>query len=470
MFFLRRVIVRRAWARAFGLAVKSAGPPASGPARRLAPKRLAALLGAALAWAGPAAAALDFVPEELVQSDVKPSAAPAVLSPGEAGAATAPTGPAEGGAAPAEADTLISLDFQNADLRALLRLVGEVAGKNVLLSDQASGKVTVKLDKTPWREALDLILGSRNLVVIDNGTVLRIDTLDAAQQARSDVVDSEASQALVKKVFTPKYAPVAALAEKLDKAKSRRGRVRVAGRDVVVEDDLGALQALAVIFSRHDRPAQQALIKARLVEASAEFVEALGLRWGCGSAGGSAGASDEPSLSAWRPAAAPAVCSGLLGPAASLALEAQLDAAESLGRIRTVASRRLTADDDQEVYLREIAQSPQAAPDPYERAPDAGPQFVELRLTPHLGEDGRRLSLDLALSRSGLGASLLSHVDGRSALAKIPLQQGQIAFVGGVQDAAEVKPLTDWLFPDRALAGLARTELLIFIAAAVEDL
>jgi len=68
----------------------------------------------------------------------------------------------------------ISLDFQNADLRDIVRIIGEVSDMNVVISDKVAGKVTLKLRDVPWDQALDAVLASHNLRVEKVGNVLTI--------------------------------------------------------------------------------------------------------------------------------------------------------------------------------------------------------------------------------------------------------------------------------------------------------
>jgi NADP-dependent 3-hydroxy acid dehydrogenase YdfG len=109
----------------------------------------------------------------------------------------------------------ISLDFQNADIHNILRLIGEVSGKNVVVSDSVSGRVTLKLRNVPWDQALDIVLASKNLGMVENGNVIRIDSQDAIRRATPDLSDPSVRVPLAKKMFTPKYSSVAALATEL---------------------------------------------------------------------------------------------------------------------------------------------------------------------------------------------------------------------------------------------------------------
>ncbi|MDR2422466.1 MAG: secretin and TonB N-terminal domain-containing protein, partial [Deltaproteobacteria bacterium] len=174
----------------------------------------------------------------------------------------------------------ITLDFQNADIHNILRLIGEVSGMNVVVSDQVSGKVTLKLKNVPWDQALDIVLASKNLGVIQKGNVLRIDSMDNIRRAMPDPSDPTAKVTLDKDVFTPKYSSVSSVSEELRKAVSSRGSVRVIGNDIYVEDDLKTLKNIREIFRRNDKVARQILIEARIVEASNDFSQSLGVRWG----------------------------------------------------------------------------------------------------------------------------------------------------------------------------------------------
>jgi Type II secretory pathway, component HofQ len=68
----------------------------------------------------------------------------------------------------------ISVEFQNTDIRQVLRIIGEVSGKNVVVSEGVSGRVTLKLVDMPWDQALDAVLASRNLALEESDNVLII--------------------------------------------------------------------------------------------------------------------------------------------------------------------------------------------------------------------------------------------------------------------------------------------------------
>ncbi|MDY6851842.1 MAG: AMIN domain-containing protein, partial [Thermodesulfobacteriota bacterium] len=118
----------------------------------------------------------------------------------------------------------ISLDFQNADIHNIIRLIGEVSGKNVVVSDKVTGKVTLKLKDVPWDQALDIILAANQLGMVETGNVLRVDKLDILRAERERLVQEQTEEReqakdvpLVKKVLTPRYAAVAVMKTELEK-------------------------------------------------------------------------------------------------------------------------------------------------------------------------------------------------------------------------------------------------------------
>ena len=72
----------------------------------------------------------------------------------------------------------VSLDFQGADLRAVLRTFAEISGLNIVIDPAVQGTVDVALRDVPWDQALDIILRANKLGYIVDGTIVRIAPLD----------------------------------------------------------------------------------------------------------------------------------------------------------------------------------------------------------------------------------------------------------------------------------------------------
>ena len=88
--------------------------------------------------------------------------------------AAPPSTPAPATPAPGAPGRLISLDFKDADVVNLLRILAAESGKNILISDDVKGKMSITLKNVPWDQALDIIMEARGLVKVERGNVLRI--------------------------------------------------------------------------------------------------------------------------------------------------------------------------------------------------------------------------------------------------------------------------------------------------------
>ncbi len=384
----------------------------------------------------------------------------------------------------------ISLDFQNADLHNIVRIIGEISGKNIVVSDKVSGKVTLKLKDVPWDQALDIVLSSQNLGVEESGNVLTIydlPTLQAIQAGRERVAaEREAARAqapLSKKVFTPKYAPVGVVAAELTKVKSDRGKIVTIGNDIYIEDDPGTLGTMTQIFMRVDKVARQILIEARIIEATATFVNSLGINWGLeydpsrnldGVPGKASGSLDYNNAGA-------RLGFGFLNKAGSLLLNAQVTASETSSDARTISAPRIMAANDQEVSIKQGKQIPYKSGSSATTA--ANVQFkevvMELQVRPHIEENGQIVTLDIKLTndtpdQSG-GAGEEPAINTREAETRLMVKDGETVVIGGIITDTQTDgvsrvpgvhriPILGWLFQQRSIQN-DKSEMLIFITA-----
>lgn len=156
----------------------------------------------------------------------------------------------------------ISLEFQKANLYDVIKIIGDVSGKNVIVPETVSGKVTLKLVDMPWDQALDIVLASRNLGVEESGNVLTIydlPTLNRLRAERNQLLTGQrtggwsSSTPLTKAAFTPQYASVWLLRDELAKLKSKHGKIEVMDDTIQVEDDPAVVQIMKRHFERLDR-------------------------------------------------------------------------------------------------------------------------------------------------------------------------------------------------------------------------
>ena len=179
------------------------------------------------------------------------------------------------------------MDFQNADLRSVLRTFAEISGLNIVIDPQVQGSVDVALVDVPWDQALDIILRANQLGYDVDGTVVRIaplTTLADEQEQRRLLAESQAlAGELVVLTRTLSYARASDLSDLVTRAVlSPRGQVQIDDRTNTLiitdlQDRLGAAQEL---IDTLDRPEPQVEIEARIVQANQDYARALGVQWG----------------------------------------------------------------------------------------------------------------------------------------------------------------------------------------------
>ena len=206
----------------------------------------------------------------------------------------------------------ISLDFKDADIHNILRLIGEVSNLNIITTEDVKGKITVRLMSVPWDQALDVILSTKNLMKIEEGNIIRITTvenvrkeMEEKQKEEGNLIKSvdnrENLEELVTETFRLNYAKAtdlyrvimgaaapgagAAMAPGMGPAKallSTRGSVRADDRTntLIVRDTRPRIQEIHSLMRKLDLPTPQVLIEARVVQAQTSFIRSLGIQWG----------------------------------------------------------------------------------------------------------------------------------------------------------------------------------------------
>ncbi len=194
----------------------------------------------------------------------------------------------------------ISLDFKDADIHNIFRLIAEVSNLNIITTDEVKGKVTVRLVNVPWDQALDVILTTKNLIKIEEGNVLRITTLDSVRKDREEKQKEE--ETLLKtrdtklkleepwrKIIKVNYAKAEdiqkLLLEKKDEGKgflSPQGSVKADKRTntLIIQDVRNNLEEIEQLIKQLDSATPQVLIEARVVQAQTTFARSLGVQWG----------------------------------------------------------------------------------------------------------------------------------------------------------------------------------------------
>lgn len=180
----------------------------------------------------------------------------------------------------------LSLDFKDADIKNILRLIAEVSNLNIIAGDDVTGKITMRLVDVPWDQALDVILQARGLGMTRVGNVIRVapmETLKREVQAELEARRAkEKLEDLVTELIPVNYASAKEISAQVKSVLSERGDVKVDERTniLIVKDIPKNIPNVKILVKSLDTKTPQVLIEARIVEANLTFQEELGVKWG----------------------------------------------------------------------------------------------------------------------------------------------------------------------------------------------
>jgi type IV pilus assembly protein PilQ len=180
----------------------------------------------------------------------------------------------------------IDLDFKDADIHNILRLLAEVGGVNVVTSDDVSGSVTIRMRNVPWDQALDVILQAKSLGMVRRGNLIRVAPMSTLEKEREAAIARRKQQEqlapLETRLIPVSYADAEALRPRAKELLSDRGSVSVDSRTnvLIVRDIVENLDDIEELIRTLDTETPQVLIEARIVEATSQYQRDVGIQWG----------------------------------------------------------------------------------------------------------------------------------------------------------------------------------------------
>lgn len=373
----------------------------------------------------------------------------------------------------------LSLNFQNIETRSVLQLIADFTGLNLVVSDNVSGNLTLRLKNVPWDQALDIILKSKGLGMRKTGNVLLV--APSEEIASREKLELEAQKQvqdlapLHAEFIQINYARANDLATLLKAPEnsllSQRGAVTVDPRtnNLLVQDTSDKLAEIRAIVKRLDIPVRQVLIESRIVIANDDFSKELGVRFGAtgvkkngndgvyavtGSASGTDGIVNDAidnigSTGQPFPVGVPSLSNRLITnfPAASSAgkiafailgsnylLDLELAALQTEGRGQIVSNPRVITSD------KSMARIEQGVEIPYQEASSSGATSISfkkavlsLEVTPHITPDDR-ISMDLSVTKDDVGQIYFGvpSIDTREIQTQVLVDNGQTVVLGGI--------------------------------------
>ncbi len=405
----------------------------------------------------------------------------------------------------------VSLDFKDADIGNILRLIAEVSDLNVIAGEEVGGKVTIRLVDVPWDQALDVILLTKGLGFVRIGNILRIapiDTLKAEREARLQERRSrEKLEDLVVKLQPVNFAKAKAVAKLVKKLLTGRGSVNVDQRTntLIIKDIPSVVHEATALVKALDTQTPQVMIEAKIVEASLDFSRALGSVWGVGwnSLGTRGGAGDLKFVDGSSPnfvgqdsglgltpennfissnaieAPTGVLTMGLLGLDDHLLLDLQIQAQESNNKAKVISSPRVVTMDNKQATIKQGVAIAFESSD----GDQVNTQFVdavlELRVTPHITAN-KSIVMKIKVSRNAPQLDTLGDAIGinkNETTTETIVKDGETMVLGGIYvvDNGRSRSRVPFL-ADVPILGAAfrnfqvideRRELLIFVTPSV---
>ncbi len=415
----------------------------------------------------------------------------------------------------------ISLDFQEADITNVLRLIAEVSGLNVVIGQKVKAKVTMKLENVPWDQALDMILKMNNLGMVQEGTIVWIDTLAniaKQQDAAAKALESRSkAEPLVTKVIYVQNVKANDLLTTLKQHLSPRGRIQVdkTSNALVLQDTASSVKEFERLAGQLDQTSPQVQIEGRIVQADTSYARSFGIKWGfaqvhSGDRGtftvvgnitgpfnqpgeGSPGSGEfETDFLVNLPAAVEGLSSipslgintgKFLGD--RFALDMRLSAGELLGLVKTLAAPKITTIDNQEAKIE------QGESIPFQTTSLQGTQttFVDanlaLQVTPQVTsrdprEKAKNILMKVKVTRNSVGERSNPagpSIDKKEVQTQVLVRDGETMVIGGIfvdeqrNSVGGVPylsriPVLGWLFKNKS-ENVSKQELLIFLTPTI---
>ncbi len=384
----------------------------------------------------------------------------------------------------------LTLNFQDIETRAVLQLLAETSGQNIVVSDTVQGNVTLRLQNVPWDQALDIVLRTKGLDKRQEGNVIYVAPSEELSAREKQQLESNKALTELAPVRTEylqvnyaKASDLAGLIRSQGKSSllSERGSVAIDERTntLLLQDTADRLADIRRLVQTLDIPVRQVLIEARIVIVNDDFSRELGVRFG-GALVGNYGSSDGlmyvgasgldtvpgqsgPIINPTSPGGAgitgstvttPTVNDRYMvnlpvaNPAARLAMtlldsdyvvDLEITAAQREGRGEVVSAPRVITANGKEAVIE------QGQEIPYQESASSGAtttQFkkavLSLKVTPQITPDDR-IILDLTVTKDSVGQNVPSatggfvpSIDTREITTQVLVNDGQTVVLGGI--------------------------------------
>jgi len=381
----------------------------------------------------------------------------------------------------------LTLNFQDLETRAVLQLIADFSGLNIVVSDTVQGSVTLRLQNVPWDQALDIVMTTKGLDMRRNGNVIIVapaEEIAAREQAELEALQAlQTLEPLRSEFIQVNYAKAAELAnliqgEETNTLLSERGSVAIDERTntLLVNDTATSLANVRRLVTTLDIPVQQVLIESRVVIVNDDYSRELGVRFGAtaandnggngligmtGTALGAGAMVGTPTIGVPAGSALPVpVPAGparynvnlpVATPAGSIALailgndylvDLELSALQAEGDGRVVSTPRIVATNQREARIL------QGTEIPYQESSSSGAAttsfkeaVLSLTVVPQITPDDH-IIMDLTVTKDSVGelvssgnaGGFIPSIDTRELVTQVVVADGETVVLGGVYE------------------------------------
>ncbi|MDP3048283.1 MAG: type IV pilus secretin PilQ [Thermodesulfovibrionales bacterium] len=395
----------------------------------------------------------------------------------------------------------ISLDFQDADIGPIFRLLADISGYNFVIDPAVKGKITLKLMNVPWEQALDIILQTFGLGKSIEGNIVWIAPITTFTKISEDKAKAKASEEiaeeLVQEVIRINYATSGDISGAIDKGKllSSRGSITPDPRmnTLIIKDTQKNINKIKELVKIMDVTKPQVMIEAKIVSVSSDYSESLGIRWGgtlgtapapgigIGEIKSGTFSVNTPILTAGASATNIGGVLGLsLGSATTIKVDLSLSALETIGKARTLSNPKILTMDNEAATIQQGQTFFVPTISAEGTKTEEKTATLSLTVTPKITPDGY-IQLDIiatddTLQSGTAGASAV--INKKSLTTKAIVKNGETLVLGGIYKTSTTEaeagvpllskiPVLGWLFKTKTQTGPNVTELLIFITPTI---
>ncbi|MBI4687231.1 MAG: type IV pilus secretin PilQ [Nitrospirae bacterium] len=394
----------------------------------------------------------------------------------------------------------ISLDFQDADLLHIFRLLSDVSGYNIVVSPEVKGKFSMRLMNVPWDQALDVILRNYGLSKTTEGNIIRVAPTAVLSKESEEI--AKAKEAEIKagdietRIYPINYADVDKVKGTIETAKvlTAMGNISTDKRtsSVIIKDVKDKHIEYERLIRSLDQQTPQVSIEARIVEVERKFTKELGIQWGMlwkpadsrttiggisGLPGGTGFNSANPLLvnlpAAVGSGSGGAIGLGYINAANTFTLDLQLSAMESSGKGKIISNPRITTMDNEKATIKQGNEIPYFTSTSDKIEVNFKEAVLELSVTPHITPDGTIVMEILAKNDEVDASKPNPPISKKEAQTKVLVKDGDTLVIGGILKTTKRDnldgvpgiskvPVLGWLFKKEKEID-DTNELLIFI-------